>query len=195
MCKIVVFITLVLMLALLLTACSNPSTPTTYERIVIDTYSPNGALFGPTYLDLFDSDGDPDSGDDFWVGDDAGDVIASDDNSHPTYTNMARIDYTGGLTSGTYYIRVRGDSKTINDFYAIRVLSLNIGDGLPSYNFPGLDDRPDSYEDDDDPASNWIPLKYIDIQLGDANALSRSIDNLSATPADADVDWFKLVLP
>ena len=193
--KIAGSISSVLMLALLLVACSNPSTPITYERIVIDTYSPNGSIFGPTHLELFDSNGDPDSGDDFWAGDDAGDVIASDDNSHPTYTDMARIDYTGGLTSGTYYIRVRGDSKTINEFYAIRVLSLTIAESVPVHVNIAFDFKPDSYEDDDDPASNWIPLKYIDIDLGDANALSRSIDNASANPADADVDWFKLVLP
>jgi hypothetical protein len=179
-----------LIVSLIFIGCREPGI-TTYERIVIDTYSPNNALTADTYVDLFDSNGDPDT-DDPWSGDDTGDAIAWADDGNLDYASMARIDYTGGLTSGTYYIRVRGGTFDVSDYYAIRALSLNIGDGLPGYIFPGLDASPDSYEDDDDPGSNWIPLSYVPLQLGNANNLSRSIDYALSV---SDVDWFELVLP
>jgi hypothetical protein len=189
--RMVLIVFSALAIGLVFIGCPDPG-PHTYERIVIDTYSPNGSLTADTYIDLFDSNGDPDDTVDPWTDDDTTDAIAWADDGNPDFASMARIDYTGGLTSGTYYIRVRGKTSSENNYYAIRVLSLKIGEDLPDYIFPGFDTKPDQYEDDDDPGSNWIPLKYITIQLGNANNLSRSIDYDSNVP---DVDWFKLVLP
>jgi hypothetical protein len=178
--RVVLIVFSALAIGLVFIGCPEPG-PHTYERIVIDTYSPNDSLTA-----------DPDDTVDPWTDDDTTDAIAWADDGNPDFASMARIDYTGGLTSGTYYIRVRGKTSSESSYYAIRVLSLNIGDSPPGYIFPGFDAMPDSYEDDDDPGSNWIPLKYITIQLGNANNLSRSIDYDSSVP---DVDWFQLDLP
>jgi len=168
-----------------------------YERIVIDTYSPNGSLNADTYMDLFDENGDPDA-DDPWIGDDTGDAIAFNDDGNPDWNNMARIDYTGGLLPGIYYIRVRGAVETVDDFYAIRVFSLNIGDSVPAYVFPGTDFlKPDILEPDDTPQSGGVPVSPVPIQLDDASGISRSLDDPTPAVADGngDVDWFELVLP
>jgi hypothetical protein len=186
--------------AFALLGCSDPgNTPITYERIVIDTYSPNGSYTADTYIDLFDENGDPDA-DDPWSSDDTGEALASADSGNPDWPMMARIDYTGDLKPGDiYYIRVRGATETVDDPYAIRVLSLNVGDSLPGYVFltPVVPpDDPDSGENDDDPVSTGgVPTNPVPIQLGNANSLSRSIDNPSGLPGDGDIDWFKLVLP
>ena len=197
MCRTIVIVLSVLTISVIFIACPNQGSGiTTYERIVIDTYSPNDASFANTYIDLFDSNGDPDA-DDPWVGDDTSEAIASDDDSNPNYTDMARIDYTGGLISGTYYIRVRGEFDNVDDCYEIRVLSLNILDLLPPYDFTMLLDRPDAVDsvppgDDDPVSSGGVPTNPVTIQLGNANRLSRSIDYEFSVP---DIDWFKLVLP
>ncbi|MBA7567832.1 hypothetical protein ES708_09550 [subsurface metagenome] len=172
-------------------SCSNRE-PTTYERIVIDTFYPDGASFVDTYIDLFDNNGDPDV--DYPWTDDVGESIASDDNGNTDQTFMSRIDYTGGLQSGTYYIRVRANVEATTGPYAIRVLSLLIGESLPAYALPGsLAPEPDADEDDDDQDSNWIMIKSILIQVGNANRLNRSID-YDLGNSKGDVDWFKLVL-
>jgi LruC domain-containing protein len=179
-----------------------------YGRIVIDTYSPNGSYTADTYIDLFDRNGDPDA-DDPWTGTDTGpgQALASADSGNPTWPMMARIDYTGGMQpGGTYYIRVRGATETVDDPYAIRVLSLNAGGALPEYIplTPVL--GPDSGENDDpvvfgpdtgeeNAPTGWVPTNPVKISLGNANSLSRSIDNPSGLPGDGDIDWFILVLP
>jgi len=183
--------------AFALLGCSDPgNTPITYERIVIDTYSPNGSYTADTYIDLFDENGDPDA-DDPWSSDDTGEALASADSGNPDWPMMARIDYTGDLKPGDiYYIRVRGATETVDDPYAIRVLSLNVGDSLPGYVSLSPVIGLDGYEDDDDPVSTGgVPTNPVPIQLGNSNSLSRSIDNPSGLPGDGDIDWFKLVLP
>jgi hypothetical protein len=186
---------------LALSGCPNPAetplddtgvTPTVYERIIIDTYSPNRDFTAQTYIDLFDANGDPDD-DDPWTGDDTKEAIASADNgSNPDYPGTySRIDYTGGLSSGTYYIRVRGATRTVEDFYAIRVLSLQIGEPIPDYIYPGANFAlPDALEEDDKPVLGGVPLAPPAIALNDTGGLSRYLDG-----AKDDVDWFKLVLP
>jgi len=169
--------------------------PTLYDRIVIDTHSPNGSFTTDTYIDLFDSEGDPDA-DDPWTGDDTADAIAFNDDGNPEFPNMARIDYTGGLPPGTYYIRVRGAKEIVDEYYAIRVLSLNPGDTLPDYDFSQpLAEKPDVYEaapGDDEPKSGGVPSNPVSIEIG--ATISRSIDYDYATQ-EGDIDWFVLVLP
>ena len=109
---------------------------------------------------------------------------------------FARIDYQGGLTSGTYYIRVRGASEALAEYYAIRVLSLKVGEPLPSYSRPGVHSPDaDPYEPDDTPISGGVPDSPVNIGLGNSNQLSRYYEDASGAPGDGDVDWFKLVLP
>ena len=186
----------ILIFSVFLFAC--PSSEKTYERIVIDTYSPDDNVTANTYIDLFDAGGDPDA-DDPWTGDDTGDAIAFDDDGNTSdYAGMSRIDYTAGLSSGTYYIRVRGLIETVDDYYAIRVLSLNLVDALPPYDFPGVwAAKPDLNEDDDSPQSGGVPVSPVTIQLGNTNWVNRSIDDPTPSFFDGngDVDWFKLVLP
>jgi hypothetical protein len=190
-------IAILLVLTLAIVGCPDPgTTPTVYERIVIDTYSPNNSLTADTYIDLFDASGDPDA-DDPWSGDDTGDAIAYDDNGNPDWPGTyARIDYTGGLASGTYYIRVRGAADTVDDYYTIRVLSLKISDSLPLYDFPGsVGLKYDDYEPDDSPKSGGIPTNPVPIAIGNTNWINRALDYDTGPPAEGDIDWFELVLP
>lgn len=185
----------VALLALLaLVSCPSPQGPSVYERIVIDTFSPGFGFTPDTFIDLFDANGDPDT-DDPWTGIDTGQVIAWDDNGSTEWVNMARIDYTGGMMSGTYYIRVRGNVEAFDEYYAIRVLSLNVGDSLPADPSVALAAKPDAFERDDDPQSDGVPTNPVPIGLGNANALSRSLDYDLGPPAEGDIDWFVLVLP
>jgi hypothetical protein len=180
-------------LGFVMLGCSDPgNTPTVYERIVIDTYSPDMSATCDTYIDLFDVNGDPDA-DDPWTGDDTVDAIAFDDSSNTDWPGTySRIDYAGGLVSGTYYIRVRGAEVTVDDFYVIRVLSLKMGDPLPGYDYPGsFSASPDNEESDDSPQSGGVPTNPVIIELGNTNRVNRSID----FDGSGDVDWFELLLP
>ena len=186
------FIYIVFLLAMIL-SCSTGSDgdggPIVYERIVIDTYGWLAGADSFTYLDLFDASGDTDA-DDPWSGDDTADAIASDDNGNPnpTHTNCARIDYTGGLSSGTYYIRVRLEASGSAEPYVIRVLSLSVGEAVPAYIYPGSSNASDTpYEPDDNPQSGGVPTNSNPIQLGNSNYLNRYL-------ATSDVDWIELVL-
>ena len=192
----------VALLALLaLVSCPSPQGPSVYERIVIDTFSPGFGFTPDTFIDLFDANGDPDT-DDPWTGIDTGQVIAWDDNGSTEWVNMARIDYTGGMMSGTYYIRVRGNVEAFDEYYAIRVLSLNVGDSLPDYpifsdplTYLPLAAKPDAYDTpviDDNPTQGGIPTNPASIGLGTSNSLSRSFYRDGVNP---DIDWFVLVLP
>jgi hypothetical protein len=168
----------------------DPPTPTTYERIVIETYPYQIGSITDTYVDLFGSSGDPDA-DDPWTGDDTADAIAYADNGspNPDHTYFSYIDYTGDLTSGTYYIRVRWSGTGSTGPYVIRALSLSVGDSLPAYEYPGAPSSdPDDFEPDDSPISGGVPSNPAPLELGAANYLNRWIDA-------GDVDWFELVLP
>ncbi|MBA7567831.1 hypothetical protein ES708_09549 [subsurface metagenome] len=174
--------------------------PQTYPRIVIDTYYPDADHYVDTYIDLFDSKGDPDIDDYPWT-DDVGDAIASDNNGNkdPGQTYMSRIDYQEGLPSGTYYIRVRANVENTAGWYAIRALSLNIGESLPAYEYPQTppalpDNTPDGEEDDDDQNANWVMIKSVPIELGSDKFIIRSID-YDLNDLKGDVDWFELILP
>ena len=187
---------LIIPLVLVLAACPSPTggdtTPTVYERLVIDTYSPNGSNTANTFIDLFGEAGDTDTQEPWDQTGGSPAAIASADDGNPDYPFMARIDHTGGLPSGTYYIRVRGNTALVDDFYAIRVLAPALGADLPDYQFPGLDSKPDFYEPDDEPRSGGVPSDPVSILLGNDNALSRSLDY---DLVQGDIDWFILELP
>jgi LruC domain-containing protein len=177
------------------------SKPTTgYPRVVIDTFSPNGDFTADTHIDLFGTAGDTDGGDP-WLDTDAGQVLAAADDGG-SFPLMARLDYTGGLSPGTYFIRVRGNVEAFDEFYAIRVLMPAPGATVPAHDYAAfplaLAGKPDSFESDDDPANDFAMLNPVPIKPGDANALSRSLDlrsYVSDTEYTGDVDWFELVLP
>jgi hypothetical protein len=173
-------------------SCSSPSAPlTTYERIVVETYP---AILGnttETYIDLFGSAGDPDA-DDPWTGDDTGDALAYASGGAPIdHASYSLIDYTGGLTSGTYYVRVRGKTEGVTGPYVLRVLSLSLGEPVPAYVYPGVFANPDPYETDDNPPSGGKPTDPVPIDLGSDNGINRWLDY----DTEGDVDWFQLVLP
>ena len=184
----------------LLSGCAPPDPPIIYERIVIDTYKPKtGVVAADTFISLFGPAGDP-----TWDADPWGDPpdytvdappisIAEDDDSNSTFFPCARIDYTEGLASGTYYVRVRGKKTNDTGVYAVRVLSVAIGEDIENYDAGGWyflstsDDA--SYETDDDPESGRRANESGSITIG--GKLNRAI----TTTTDSDVDWLKLTLP
>jgi hypothetical protein len=183
-------------------SCPSTTTPKTYPRIVIDTYKPQGGGVGvDTFITLFDASGDPttDTSPDLWNDNnspytvDAPPIsIAEDDNGNPIFSSYARIDYTGGLTSGIYYIRVRCQTSTdLGGPYAIRVVEYvdtggDINAQYPEGFFVSNNNSDTPYETDDNPASGGIPTSPITIGIG---------DRLNRYLTAGDVDWFKLVLP
>ena len=165
-----------------------------YPRLVIDTYRWSRSGFGTTntYISLFGASGDPslETGVDLWAPDP--EAIAEDDDSNPTFANLARINYTTGLAPGTYYIRVRGAVSTDNGAYAIRALTSTNPDPYPDSAFftatnqAELDAGGNPYETDDNPPSGGIPAQPV--SLVDNVPLNRYLES-------GDIDWFVLVLP
>jgi hypothetical protein len=164
------------MMCLAFAFLSCPSEPNSYPRIVIDTFPyKEGTAATDTTLRLYDS---------------GGDLVAFDDDNPDVpalYQPSARIDYTGGLISGTYYIRVNSDAGNTG-YYVIRVLELDTGESLPAYDFPGSTSDDSGFEPDDAADGN-IPADPIDIGLGNANQKNRRLI------PDTDVDWLRLELP
>jgi hypothetical protein len=181
-------------------------TPLMYSRIVIDTYLPR---FGaPSSVDTFVSLFGP-------AGDTTIDVPNLWSNDNWPYTtetsaiaengstgNYGRVDYTGGLAPGTYYIRVRGVQSQQPGPYAIRVLDTAAdsptGPGWPWYftalNQPETNPLGGSYEPDDNPLQGGIPTNPVHIALG--QKLNRYLTAGNITVGiPGDVDWFVLTLP
>jgi hypothetical protein len=154
--------------------------PTTYNRIIVDTYRFNDlASTDPdTFVSLYGSQGTIAA------------PIAEADGGNLTYTvGLSRIDYAGGLTSGTYYIRVKGGTSLVDGPYAFRVLtalSAPPNEYSASDYFAGVAD-PDPYEPDD-AESGGIPTAPLSVSVGTPY-------NRYLTTGGGDVDWFKLVLP
>jgi hypothetical protein len=156
-----------LLLLALLAACGGENSPTSYDRIVIESFRP--AEFGATVdtdLELRDQDGTE---------------IASHENSA-----FAFIDYQGGLSAGIYYIRVSSSTDSIGE-YAIRVIT----EDMASVPYPLYFTVPSDAYEGDDPSSDSFPLDGdpVVITLGSDNRVGRRMD------AAGDVDWLKLSLP
>jgi hypothetical protein len=157
---------------ILLSSCGESTT--LYQRIVIDTY-PYSAIAAVTDTTLG-----------FY--DESGNGLDTDDNSGD-YPPSARIDYTGGLEPGIYYIKIYSASFNPGP-YVIRVLSLDIGESLPAPVFPGVANFEGADGDDADIGN--VPVSPNDISLGNSNWLNKDID---VGGIGDDVDWLKLVLP
>jgi hypothetical protein len=152
-------------------------------RIVIDTF-PAGYNQNDTYLTLIDA---------------GGTVLAQDDNGFPeqgTYVGFSRIDVSGGLAGGTYYIKVHKPTELGNPNYGIRVLDYDPGEDFPVVVATDEDETSWPPPPRDDPVDvNGVPTNPWPIALGDANAQSRAIFAAPAPEELNDIDWFELVIP
>jgi len=176
---------------LLFLSCTvdGPVPVTTYERILIDTYEPQGGLpiafVTDTYLSLYDA---------------SGNLLDEDDNGNTDTTtspdtdqaDSSRIDYTTGLNSGTYYIKVSigGSAQTIGT-YALRVLSLSLVEAIPIPVYPVTVDVSSEadYELLDAPeAAPPLSVTPVSIAL-ETNNFGRILDSTS------DLDWLMFTLP
>lgn len=176
------FAAVLLVVIIFLSSCPQPTTsgPTTYERIVIETYPwDTGKSPTNTTLRLFDSTGtelafNEDIG--------AGNVAS-------------RIDYTTGLESGTYYIKITSDAGN-SGTYVIRALYLTLTDALPDYEYPKVEVA-EPWPDGDDLSTGNIPEAPKIISLGSLKYLNRNLttNTVFPPPLPGDVDWCKLVLP
>jgi hypothetical protein len=177
-------------LSLILFGSCALKSPTHYGEILIDTYLPNSIMsFTPnTTISLFGSNGTLAA------------AIATDTggNLNGTYGKgaYARVDYTGGLDSGKYYIKVNSNGIPPNNYgaYAIRILTslpvpeYSAGDEFSVINPLVGAASPDSYEPDDAVGGDGVPTNPVAISIGDR--LNRSL-----LQAGGDVDWFVLTLP
>jgi hypothetical protein len=164
-----------------------------YDRIIIDTYRPkNGVIVANTFASLFGPAGDPtaETGTALWNDDvapftrDAPPIsIAEADEGNPSF-GSARIDYTGGLAPGTYYVRVRGQKSTTEGVYAVRVL-LAPDEDYTAWYFVAISADADN-EIDDNPPSGGVPASPVATSIG--GKLNRAL-----TPGD--VDWLVFTLP
>jgi hypothetical protein len=168
-------------LLLAFAGCQQASPP---DLIVIDTF-PAGYNQNDTYLTLTDA---------------SGTVLAQDDNGFPdqtTYVGFSRIIVSGGLASGTYYIKVHKPTVAGNPNYAIRVLEYDPGSSFPVVAPADEDETSWPPPPRDDPVDvNGVPTNPWTIAIGDV--ISRSIYDEDSDPPNAelyDVDWFKLVIP
>lgn len=144
-----------------------------YDQIVIDTWCDPFAA-NDTYLTLIDA---------------GGNVLAENDDDNPaqgTYNvGCSRIDYTLGLTSGTYYVKVHKPTDTGNPNYGFRVVDYDPGTSFAPIT-PADEDETGVYFDDSENASG-VPTAPVDLALG-------QVESRSIFPAD-DKDWYKIVLP
>jgi hypothetical protein len=169
--------------------------PTVYPMIIIDTYNATGGPSSvPTYISLFGATGDPtlDTTPNLWNDDadpytvDAPPLsIAENRGGNPNNPTFSRIDYTGGLPAGTYYLRVRAAVSSGNGPYAIRVLVVPDED-YTSWLFGSANNPDTPYESDDLPQSGGVPSDPVPIAIG---------ERLNRYLTAGDVDWFVLTLP
>ena len=188
-----------LLFLLFFLSCSVDGPPASYERILIDTYEPNGGfpLGGfpaDTYLSLYDSSGslldeDDNSNTDKTTDPETGETLTDQ-------TDSSRIDYTDGLSSGTYYIKVTiGSSSQTTGNFALRVLALTLSDSIPIPVYPVSVDfsKEADYEllDAPEEVPPFTPLSertVSSIALG-TDDFGRILDSAG------DVDWLVFVLP
>lgn len=178
------FAAVLLVAMVFISSCPEPTTSgtTTYDRIVIETYPlSSGESPTDTTLSLYDS---------------SGTELAFNENIGAG--NVAsRIDYTLGLESGTYYIKIYSANDNPGP-YVIRTLRLTLGESLPAYNYPGSGNwEIEPWPDGDDNSTGNIPDAPKPISLGSSNYLNRNLNkNTTFPPAFiGDIDWCELVLP
>jgi hypothetical protein len=166
-----------LCMLVLFTSC--PSEPMVYARILIETFPfDSAAASTDTILTLYDS---------------SGTELATETNNvttPPEHDPSARIDYQSGLDPGVYFIRVSGVGATGTGPYVIRAVSLEVGDSIPGYSYPGTPGDDSGFENDDNAPGN-IPTSPVDLGLGNANQKNRYLDTLGGDVAD----WLRLELP
>jgi hypothetical protein len=151
-----------------------------YDRVMIDTYRPNPLMSAnaDTFVSLYGPQGT------------AAAPIAEADGGNLTYpVGYARIDYSGGLPPGTYYVRVQGGTPAADGPYAFRAL---VSPNAPPNEYAAGDyfdvvADPDPYEPDD-AVLNGLPTKPVAASIG--AAINRFL-----TTGGSDVDWFVLTLP
>ena len=159
---------LFLLVPLMISGCKSDPGP---DLIVIDTFTAPAFNANDTYLTLNDS---------------GGSLITEDDNGNPDQTNhqdCARIVGTGGLPSGTYYIKVNNPTGTGNPNYGIRVLDYD-----PGVSFPSITAANNNDGGVDDGDVGGVPTAPVSISLG-------QVISSSVFPIATDVDWYELVLP
>ncbi len=166
-----------LVAAMLLAFANCQQSPPT-GLIVIDTFPATGSSQNDTYLTLIDA---------------SGAVLAQDDNGFPdqaTYVGYSRIVVSGGLGSGTYYIKVHKPTALGNPNYGLRVLDYDPGSSFPAVAAANESESPAYF--DDAVNADGVPLAPRTISLG--AVVSWSINPEPDAPP-ADVDWYKLVIP
>jgi hypothetical protein len=178
---------------------ASAAVPVIYGEIVIQTYQATSSAASnvDTVVSLFGSSGDTTV--------DLPNLWNNDLSPFSTETSAiaenggrlvyGKIDYTGGLLPGTYYVRVRSPLSTHTGAYAIRVLTAPAAvDSTWQFGTTNPSDAP--YEVDDNPLQGGVPTNPATLTIGLGGQLNRwlAAGNIaSGTPGD--VDWFKLVLP
>lgn len=173
------------------TVTASAAVPVTYPRVVIETYDPtDGGVVTVPFISLFNASGDTtaDTSPNEWNDDqppftvDTGVAIAESGTSG----TWESIDYQGGLAPGVYYVRIRGAQSYATGPYAVRFLSLNVGDALPTYSYFGVTNSADSPYESDDAVVSGVPTNPVGVSPG--SVLNRFLTN-------SDMDWFRLTLP
>jgi hypothetical protein len=174
----------ILLLPLLMSCPGGGPLITTYARIVIDTYEPQGGLpmYIPadTFLTLYGLKNS------IW------EVAASDDDGNQDIgqAGSSRIELFD-VAPGQYFLKVtKGPTSPAGTIgpYAVRVLSVDVGAALPGYP-PAFDVPSDPYENMDAPeAAPPLSITPVSIKLG-TDDFGRILDT-----AD-DVDWLEITLP
>ena len=168
--------------------------------LVIETFVP-WFTENDTYLTLFTVERDTDGN---VIG---SKILAEDDNGNPDQENhkgCSRIAIAGGLSTGTYYVKVHKPTSLGNPNYGIRILDYDPGTSFPSGTVgdPDYKDPANEIEDlatadtvDQSVSSAWVPVNPRTIALSTASDdwISRSI-YLVGDPT-GDVDCFEFTVP
>jgi hypothetical protein len=153
-----------------------------YPRIIIDTYRPavESSANTHTSISLFGPDGENSA------------AIPGNPVVNQSWPSFARVEYTGGLAPGTYYIRVKDVDPAEEGAYAIRVVT---SIQAPPNEYPAAEnwyyttiDTSDPYESGDTLVSGVPNSNVVSISLGAKLDRNRYL-------GPGEVDWCKLVLP
>ncbi len=167
-----------------------------YDRIVVETYDPisTPTNFTTPFISLFGPLGDTtaDISPNEWNNDaspytvDGGVAIAETNGSAGTWVS---IDYQGGLAPGVCYVRVRGAQSYQLGPYAIRFLTLPVGQALPAYTHFAGNNTADSPYESDNALQPGTGIPANPVQASPGTSVNRNLQ------ASFDMDWFRLTLP